>query len=116
MFRAMHADSAAFAIRAPTSAEKRACRMLLPAATGAAQRSQLLVAVAGDDARVVGAAALGLDGRPEMYRGWQVDLRVIVPFRRRGIGRALMTRLVDQARGHGIPALHAWEWVEPEGE
>jgi GNAT superfamily N-acetyltransferase len=90
--------------------------MLLPAATGAAQRSKLFVAVAGDEARIVGAAALGLDSRPEMQRGWQVDLRVIVPLRRRGIGRALMERVVEQARAHAIPALHGWEWVEPEGE
>jgi GNAT superfamily N-acetyltransferase len=90
--------------------------MLLPAATGPAQRSQLFVAAGGDDGRVVGAAALGLDGRPEMYRGWQVDLRVIVPFRRRGIGRALMGRVVEQARAHAIPTLHAWEWIEPESE
>ena len=90
--------------------------MLLPAATGVAQKSQSYVAVGREDGRVVGAAALGLDARPEMRRGWQVDLRVIVPFRGRGIGRALMGHVVGEATGHGIPALHAWEWVEPESE
>lgn len=99
--------------------------MLLPRATGAGSRSHLHVAVSGSDGRVVGAAALGLDsgwetglgtGAAEAGRRWLVDLRVIVPARGRGIGRALMTRVVEQAVGHGIPALYAWEWVEPDGE
>jgi len=106
-----------FLIRPPTPAERRACRMLLPRATGAGQRAQLHVAVAGPDRHVVGAAALGLEPGPaDAGRRWLVDLRVIVPARRRGVGRALMRRAVEQAAGHGIPALHAWEWVEPDGD
>jgi GNAT superfamily N-acetyltransferase len=111
-------------IRPPTPAERRACRMLLPRATSAGQKSQLHVAVAGADGRLVGAAALGPDlgldtgpaeaGRPRLR--WLVDLRVIVPCRRRGIGRALMRRVVEQATAHGIPALYAWEYVEPDGD
>src|SRR5438270_476137 len=87
----MERRAAGVVIRPPAAAERRACRMLLPAATGLGQKSQLHVAVA-DDGRVVGAAALGLDSRVETHRGWQVDLRVIVPSRGLGIGRA---RLVD---------------------
>ena len=100
--------------------------MLLPRATGAGQKSQLHVAVSGPDGPVVGAAALGLDLGPgvglnagpadSVRRRWMVDLRVIVPARGRGIGRALMGRVVEQAAAHGIPALHAWEWVEPDGD
>jgi len=110
------AEGFGFVIRPAAVAERRACRMLLPGATGVGQRSRLYVAVEAGDGRVVGAAALGLDGRPEMYRGWQVDLRVIVPFRGRAVGRALMARVVAESQRHGISALHAWEWVEPEGE
>lgn len=96
--------------------------MLLPRATGAGQKSQLHVAVSGPDGRVVGAAALGLDSGLDSGaagvggRRWVVDLRVIVPARGRGIGRALMERVVEQAGGHAIPALYAWEWVEPDGD
>lgn len=110
-----------FLIRPPTQEERRACRMLLPRATGAAQKVQLHVAVAGPEERVVGAVALGPDmgldtGPSGTPRRWLVDLRVIVPFRGRGIGRALMARVTDQAVGHGIPALYGWEWVDPEGD
>src|SRR5688500_13483031 len=103
-------------IRPPTAAERRACRMLLPAATKSGQKARLFVAVHGEPQRVVGAAALGLDGRGDAYRGWQADVRVIAPFRRRGIGRALIDHVVAQARAHGVAALHAWEWVEPDSE
>src|SRR4051812_4434407 len=90
-----------FQIRSPTLTERRACRMLLPRATSAGQKSQLHVAVAGPDGRVVGAAALEPDsdlgtGPTVAGRRWLVDLRVIAPFRGRGIGRALMRRVVDQ--------------------
>ena len=103
-------------VRPPTAVEVRACRMLLPGATGAAQRSRLLVAVVGHPQRVVGAAAVGLDRRLETAGAWQVDLRVIAPYRRRGIGSMLLERVVDNARAHGVGALHAWEWVEPESD
>jgi len=90
--------------------------MLLPRATGAGQVSRLYVAVSGEAAQVVGAVALGLDRRRDIGAGWRVDLRVIVPFRRRGIGRALIEHAVDQAHQHGIRALDAWAWVEPDSD
>jgi len=88
--------------------------MLLPRATGAAQVSRVYVAVAGEPGQVVGAVALGLDRQRDMRDGWRIDVRVIVPFRGRGIGRALVEHAIDQARHHGIRALDAWAWVEPE--
>ena len=106
-------SSDTFQIRPPTAAERRACRMLLPSATGPAQRAMLFVATAGPSAKVIGAAALGLDARRQTHEGWQVDLHVIPPFRRRGAGRALMGRVLAQASTHNVAALHAWEWVEP---
>ena len=108
--------SAATLIRPPTAAERRACRMLLPRATGSGQRSRLCVAVEGENPRVVGAVAIGMDRRVETRRAWQVDVRVIAPCRGRGIGRALVEHAVAQARAHGVPALNGWEWVEPESE
>jgi N-acetylglutamate synthase-like GNAT family acetyltransferase len=90
--------------------------MLLPRATAPEQRSRLYVAVEGKPQRVVGAVALGMDRRIETRRAWQVDVRVIAPCRGRGVGRALVEDAVAQARAHGLAALNAWEWVEPEGE
>jgi hypothetical protein len=90
--------------------------MLLPGATGPGQRSRLFAAVAGTPQRVVGAAAVGMDRRLETAGAWQIDLRVIVPFRRRGIGRALVEHVADLARAHRVAALHAWEWVEADSE
>ena len=103
-------------IRHPTTAEARACRMLLPRATEGGRRARLYVAAVGSPVKVVGAAALGLDPRRETHQGWQTDLRVIVPFRRRGIARAMIGHVVAQAAAHGVPHLHAWDWVEPDSE
>lgn len=103
-------------IRPPTSVEKLACHMLLPRATGPGERSRLYVAAEGWPPRVIGAVALGMDRRLDTRRVWQVDLRVIVPFRRRGVGRALVGHAVAVARAHAVPALNAWEWVEPDSE
>ena len=104
-------------IRPPANVvERRACRMLLPDATAPSRKASLLVAVWGPEQRIVGAAALGLDPRPEMRARWRTDLRVIAPFRRRGIGRALMEQAAARAARHGVDALYAWEWVEPESE
>jgi predicted N-acetyltransferase YhbS len=90
--------------------------MLLPRAEGAGQHAQLHVAVSGPEQRIVGAAALGVEPAPDFKRRWLVDLRVIVPTRRQGIGRALMRRVVEQASGHGIGALHTWDWVDSESD
>ena len=105
-----------FSIRPPTEAERRACRMLLPRASSSGQRCRFFVAAAGAPQRVVGAAAIGMDRRVETRGAWQVDLRVIVPLRRRGIGRALVEHVVAQARRHDVSALHAWDWVEPDSD
>lgn len=105
-----------FLIRPPTVAERRACRMLLPLATGAGRRSQLHIAVSGSDHRVAGAAALGIEPTPDVKRRWMVDVRVIVPARGQGIGGALLRRVVEQAAAHGISELFTWEWVEPDGD
>ena len=101
--------------RAPALSELRACRMLLPLATGRGKRARVYVA-AGGAGRVVGAAALGLDASRQTHEGWQVDLHVIPPFRRRGIGHALMDHVITHASTHGVPSLHSWQWVEVGSE
>src|SRR5882757_1624821 len=93
-----------YVIRPPQSAEKRACRMLLPGATGSGAMTHLFVAASGDPQRVIGAVALGMDSQHSGRRGL-VDLHVIEPFRRRGIGRALLNRAIEQAQSDGIMSL-----------
>jgi GNAT superfamily N-acetyltransferase len=109
-----------FVIRRPAAAERRACAMLLPGAAKPGEKARLFVAAAGEPPRVVGAAALGVGGREGAqdgaHREWRVDVRVIVPFRRRGIARALVDHAASQARAHGVAELYAWEWVDPESE
>ncbi|MEO6435106.1 MAG: GNAT family N-acetyltransferase [Tepidisphaeraceae bacterium] len=100
-------------VRRPHPAEKRACRMLLPRATEAGQRSLLLVAAAGEPQRVIGAAALGID-RQRDDRLWLVDLHVIEPLRRRGVGRALLNRVIEEAKTRGVTSLRAWDWAAPD--
>lgn len=117
-----HNDS--FLIRSPAPAEKRACRMLLPLATTTGQPVRLHVAAGTHDQHIIGAAALGPDLGSGTYsavthnvgRRWLVDLRVILPFRGKGVGRALLQRVTEQAMQHGIAALHAWQWMEPQSE
>jgi isocitrate dehydrogenase len=84
-----------FSIRPPTRVERRACRLLLPRAATAGHRCRFFVAAAGTPQRVVGAVAVGMDRRAETRGAWQVDLRVIFPFRRRGIGRTLIEHAVE---------------------
>jgi GNAT superfamily N-acetyltransferase len=108
-------DAREIVIRPPAPAEKRACRMLLPRATEAGQRSRVFVALSGQPPRVVGAAAMGIDPQHAGQR-WLVDVHVIPPFRRRGIGRALLRRLIDEAQTLGIASLRAWDWVALDSE
>lgn len=90
--------------------------MLLPHVTGAGRRAAFAVAAGGTPQRVVAAAALGLDARRDTHDGWQIDLHVIGPWRRRGIGRALVEHLVAYAAARGAAELHAWQWVEPDSD
>lgn len=85
--------------------------MLLPRATEPGQQSRLLVAVNGQ--RVVAAAAYGPD-RLHTPGRWRVDLHVIAPFRRRGIGTRLLNRVIELAAKSDVCSLRAWDWM-PEG-
>jgi GNAT superfamily N-acetyltransferase len=98
-----------YVIRPPQAAERRACRMLLPGATGSGAMTHLFVAASGDPQRVVGAVAMGVESQHSGQRGL-VDLHVIEPFRRRGIGRALLERAIEQAQSDSIMSLRAWDW------
>jgi ribosomal protein S18 acetylase RimI-like enzyme len=111
------ADDRAFEIRPPAPAEIRACRMLLPHATGPGHKSNLLVAAAaaGDPPRVIGAAAMTVQRRGDDERG-VVDLHVIPPCRRRGIARALLDGVLKQAQALDLASLRAWDWTPTDSE
>jgi GNAT superfamily N-acetyltransferase len=105
------ADEEAYEIRFPHPAERRACRMLLPRATEANQKPRVLVAAAaGQPPRVIGAVAWAVDQQHDAGT-WLVDLHVIPPFRRRGIGHLLLDRIIEQAKAQRISRLRAWDWV-----
>jgi GNAT superfamily N-acetyltransferase len=108
-------DSLDCEIRAPHPAEKRACRMLLPRATAPEQPSRLLVAVNGQPQRVVAAVAYGPD-RLHTPGRWLVDLHVIAPLRRRGIGTSLLDRVIERAAANAVSSLRAWDWMPAESE
>ncbi len=65
-------------------------------------RNPGLSLVAVDDGRVVGAVLCGHDGR----RGYVHHLAVAASHRRRGIGRALVERLLSTLRQQGIDKCH----------
>jgi len=86
--------------------------MLLPDVDPGTQDLQLLVAIDDSSRHVIAAAALGCDTRPPDLERWHVDLHVIPPYRRRGVARTLLGRIVDISRLHGIPSLDSWGWAE----
>jgi GNAT superfamily N-acetyltransferase len=126
-----------FAIRLPTPAERRACRMLLPAPLTGAEPCTVVVAsvpahVLGrrddppDAPRIVGAIAVAQPHARSPSRWPRVCVHVIPPLRRHGIATALMRTVVDHERRRGLGrlpdgrlgpvALAAWDDVDPQGD
>lgn len=95
---------AALVIAPPTLAQWPACRRLLPAAFARHGRApELLVANGPEGMRGVLAQAWTAGG-------FAILLEILPPWRRRGIGRALVAQAVAQARGE-TPALRSWSAV-----
>lgn len=94
-----------FSIRAAGARDSKACRMLLP--TFADSMGFGLVADAGLPPRVVAAAGLTRSIRPTPLVGPGISVHVIKPFRRRGIGRSLVSQLAAHASANGARALYA---------
>jgi putative acetyltransferase len=66
------------------------------------RRNPRLSFVARDAGKIVGAVLCGHDGR----RGYLHHLTVSAPYRRRGIGTALVRRCMDRLRAAGIQKCH----------
>lgn len=64
--------------------------------------------VAGDASRLLGAAAFVPQVQNADSPGFLSQCRVLPAFQRQGIGRALLSRLADEARAWDVPHLHAW--------
>jgi RimJ/RimL family protein N-acetyltransferase len=73
------------------------------------------VFVAEDGGRVVGRLSIARDQHPASYHVADLGLMVASGYRRRGIGRALLERAVEWARGVGVRKLelHVFPYNEP---
>lgn len=100
-------------VRAAKAEETYACRMLMPEGFTPTSAPELFVAVTTTSpSAVVGAAAVGwrqLSKPP----GFPVQIHVIAPLRRRGIGRALLAAVTEACRGE-TDLLHAWTMLSDE--
>jgi RimJ/RimL family protein N-acetyltransferase len=73
------------------------------------------VYVAEDEGRIVARLSLARDGHPASYHVADLGLMVAAEYRRQGIGRALLERAVEWARGAAIRKLelHVFPHNEP---
>ena len=105
-------------IRPPHPHERRAWRMLLPQAAANVDPCDVLVATAPlpgqQDAtpRVVGAIAATRSHVLVPLPGPRVCVHVIDPFRRQGLGRALVAGMAASVQRVGARALYAWFEVD----
>jgi len=91
------------AIRRARDSELRAARLLLPEAFGPGQAPEVLLALL--DGKPVGAAALSWSPG-----GFPLDVHVVPPFRRRGIGRILVDAACRFAEGETV-RLRGWNLI-----
>jgi GNAT superfamily N-acetyltransferase len=103
--------------RAEERLDWRALRMLLPQAVHHGCGCDVLVAT--DDAasrRLIGAIAIEPQMRLQPYLGPRVALHVIPPWRRRGVGRALVQAAATISAARHALALYAWNKLAPDSE
>lgn len=110
MTRSERQDQATeFTIRAARDAEMRACRMLMPETFAPTIAPEAHVALVGNPAQIVGAAAVAW--RPwSKPPGFPVQIHVVPGFRRRGIARALLRYVVACCAGE-TQGFHSWAAV-----
>lgn len=106
-------NSRAFVIREAEHVDRRAFRMLLPGLTQPAFR---LVVCDASTGRVVGAAALLEAMRPRPPVGPGVALHVVAPWRRQGVGKALIAEFAAAAHRRGAEAIYAMQRVDADSD
>jgi GNAT superfamily N-acetyltransferase len=95
-------------IRFGRETDWRALRLLLPGAFHLGSGTTPIVAAEREMGLVVGVAAMASRLRLDPVTGTWVDVHVIPPYRRRGIGRELIDACATAARVQGARALYAW--------
>lgn len=102
-----------FRIRPARADEAQPFRMLLPTV---GEFSVGLVAISTTDERVIGAAAISKSMRPRPPVGPGIAVHVIPPWRRRGIGGALLDELKQAAQGSSAEAFYAMQKVAADSD
>ena len=92
-------------VRPPVGPEELACRRLLPDVVRQGYWADFAIAVDGPPLRILGALAYTPGVRPNGRRGWRVSFRVARPYRRQGVGSALLRYVIAAARLCGLDAL-----------
>jgi GNAT superfamily N-acetyltransferase len=99
-------ESAELSSREARPEEAAACRAMLPEAFPPAGPAPCLFVAAGAGGQLRGVLAMAW-----VPRGFPVLVHVAEPYRRRGIGRALLRAAIARAGGE-TPALRCWAPVE----
>ncbi len=102
-----------FSVRAAEECEARACRMLLPQAFPIDPAPELLVAL-GPDSTLIGAAAVGWVAAGDAS-AFPIAVEVVPPWRRRGVGHALIDAAAASVRGE-TTGLQPWNALEDDSE
>ena len=92
-------------VRPPVGMEELACRRLLPEITRQGYWADFAIAVDGPPLRILGALAYTPGVHESGRRGWRVSFRVAHPYRRQGVGSALLQYAIDAGRRCGLDAL-----------
>ena len=67
--------------------------------------------VAIQDSRIIGTVSLDLSDLPpydHLFSPWVASLYVPPAFRRRGVGRSLVSHVIDYARSKRLPRIYLW--------
>ncbi len=105
-----------FTVRPAGPDDQRAVKGLLPEPFESARRARFFVAWAPSPGRIIGAAASSPYDQLGGPKAARTALRVIKPWRRKGVGSALLENVESAVRERGREALFAWRPVEPGSE
>jgi GNAT superfamily N-acetyltransferase len=105
-----------FSIRPAQKEDQRVVKGLLPEPFKSAMRARFFVAAPIDGPRIIGAAASSPYDQMGGPKAARTALRVIKPWRRQGVGSALVEHVKSAVRERGREAVFAWRPVEPGAE
>lgn len=105
-------DVPQFRVRAATAADLRACRMLLPKFFALGSDVILFVAIDSESEWIIGAGAISWDDPMLVDGSRPIAIQVIAPWRRRGVGRALLERISNDAVARNTPGIFVLHWLD----